>query len=509
MPTSRHVIGPPGTGKTHWITQQIGPAIEEFGERKVAVCSLTRAAAAEAASRTGLRREQVGTLHSFCYREACSDAPIFETDNSMIKEWNDAYGGSIKLQMKKPDDHPLFQSYAKTRSMMVEPMRESDIQFAKLYEDFKQQTGCIDFTDMLQRGLDIENMPGRPYHVFIDEAQDMSRLEAEVLRQWAVGFRRLDIVGDPYQNLYEFRGSDSAAMLPKHIIEDDAIILPQSYRVPRAVHGLAMRTIKKNPDYVHIEYNPKDAEGYVKTCAIEDVAQRATEQADKGETVMILAPAAYQLSAITQALRKAGVPFHNPYKKDNGAWNPIREGGIGDKAKAFLQIKDRDRWTPRELKQWVSAITPSKLWRRGRGAAGTREIERILAEDMTDDEIDGAIFDMMTTYMLPDVVTPVASGDLGWFMDNAKGTASLQYLDKIVASGRLNSTPKICVGTIHSVKGGQADHVYVIQDLSPAQFKDKHHTAGALARMFYVAVTRAKQGVTIVKPSTNLGWGLA
>ena len=62
------VFGPPGTGKTHYLTRQIARAVETTLPRKIAVVSFTKAAAEEIASRvdageTGVR---VGTLHSFC-----------------------------------------------------------------------------------------------------------------------------------------------------------------------------------------------------------------------------------------------------------------------------------------------------------------------------------------------------------------------------------------------------------------------------------------------------------
>ena len=58
----------------------------------------------------------------------------------------------------------------------------------------------------------------------------------------------------------------------------------------------------------------------------------------------------------------------------------------------------------------------------------------------------------------------------------------------------LKESPKVIVGTIHSVKGGEADTVIVLPDLSP-QANDLLHKKEAkdsLNRLFYVAVTRTK-----------------
>ena len=55
-------------------------------------------------------------------------------------------------------------------------------------------------------------------------------------------------------------------------------------------------------------------------------------------------------------------------------------------------------------------------------------------------------------------------------------------------------TPRVVVGTIHSVKGGQADVVYLFPDLSQAA--DAQYGRGgvdrdSVVRLFYVGATRA------------------
>lgn len=59
---------------------------------------------------------------------------------------------------------------------------------------------------------------------------------------------------------------------------------------------------------------------------------------------------------------------------------------------------------------------------------------------------------------------------------------------------------RLTVGTIHSVKGSEADVVYVLPDLSPAQWGQ--WTKGdrdALVRLFYVAFTRAREELVLVR----------
>ncbi len=93
--------------------------------------------------------------------------------------------------------------------------------------------------------------------------------------------------------------------------------------------------------------------------------------------------------------------------------------------------------------------------------------------------------------------------------DEHKKTAA--YPCKVViARGvtALREPPKITIGTIHSVKGGQADCVYLFPDLSLAG--DAEWNSGiaerydGIFRQFYVGMTRARETLVICAPaSTN------
>jgi DNA helicase-2/ATP-dependent DNA helicase PcrA len=64
--------------------------------------------------------------------------------------------------------------------------------------------------------------------------------------------------------------------------------------------------------------------------------------------------------------------------------------------------------------------------------------------------------------------------------------------------------PKIIVGTIHSVKGGEADVVYLFPDLSRAG-NEQYHNPGAsrdsILRVVYVGATRARETLYMCQPA--------
>jgi len=71
----------------------------------------------------------------------------------------------------------------------------------------------------------------------------------------------------------------------------------------------------------------------------------------------------------------------------------------------------------------------------------------------------------------------------------------------------LAATPQVIVGTIHSVKGGQADLVYLFPDLSQAgevQYARGGAARDSVIRQFYVGVTRAREKLYICQAETGM-----
>jgi len=73
------------------------------------------------------------------------------------------------------------------------------------------------------------------------------------------------------------------------------------------------------------------------------------------------------------------------------------------------------------------------------------------------------------------------------------------FIEKAEANGEdLKSEPRIALSTIHKAKGGEADNVAVLLDLSPAQKMNAMLNADSLHRQFYVAVTRTRKNLYLI-----------
>ncbi len=509
------VIGPPGTGKTTYLKRQVERAAATLGPREVMVCSLTRAAAAEIKGRVlPIPADRVGTLHSFAFR-ALGNPTIAE---SKIKEWNEAHPRfrlSTSKMVKSPEDdaaddkgglteepgdelYDLLNIYRHERKSTL-LWRPTVAEFGKAWAAWQRETGYLDFTGLIESAFEqIEEAPGRPLAMFIDEAQDMSRLEIDLLRKWGAGCTIVIAVGDGAQALYTWRGADPEAFAdvgdPSH-----RKVLGQSWRVPQAPHAAAVRWA--DGLLAGVEYLPTPKRGAVAeldfplryTPGVVDLVEGHLADAGSG-TLMLQAMCSYMLRPVVTALREAGIPFHNPLRTSRGDWNPLGDRkGTSTKARLLAFLTD-------DQTAATAALWLPMLQSKGILAKGAKER---IKDGMPDDPAE-----IIALFESQDIAGRAFSGDPAWLLDHALG----EYRDRLkypvaVMSKRgepaLAEEPRVLIGTIHSFKGGEADRVVVAPDLSPAAMAEHMDDLPSVRRAFYVAMTRTRDRLEILAPTSR------
>jgi superfamily I DNA/RNA helicase len=525
------IFGPPGTGKTTNITRQIRRAVERFGKDSVLVTSFSRAAAAELAGQDlPVSADRVGTLHSHCWH-ALGRPEIAEIH---VEEWNrenphlriTPVKKDRKLDGEESDEETVddvrsgdywLGELNRSRGMMrpaeVWPAALRD--FAAKWNRHKVSRGVLDFCDLIETALrEIRIAPKRPDVIFADEAQDLNPMQLTLVRRWGENAQYFIIAADDDQTIYSWCGATPDAVLDPEIPEDHKIILKESHRVPRSVHARANRLIHQVTRRQEKAYAPRPEDGMCMHLSQGGykspeywILKTIMQHLENGQKVMLLASCSYMLQPVIAVLRQWGVPFHNPYRKSCGFWNPLRRGRKGSSANRTLSLVSHLPWTNHDLRLWVEPLNPKGILKPGAKAL-------IEAAD------DGF---PVTTERLNEVFEAAAlksllaaSGDsrqlLDWWSRRVAPAfhGRVQFPVAVARAGgprALEESPRVIVGTIHSVKGGEADIVFLFPDLSPAgdaAYQSRGPQRDSVIRLFYVGMTRARHTLYICQSESSM-----
>lgn len=551
--TEIRLFGTAGAGKTTELKAMVENAVKLVGSENVILSSFSKTAARELIGRKlPVADHQVATLHAHAYR-ALGKPELAETKD-WITEWNHFVsnkaedfklsGGAanadeplIEIQYTTTGDR-LLSEYNLVRAKMIDHTPESEVMrldlkhFARLWESFKKECEILDFTDLISTALrDIKIAPNNPKVGFFDECQDFSSLELALVRSWAEGMEYVVMAGDDEQAIFEFKGASPEAFLKPDVPDNMKRILGRSWRVPKVIQDRSLQLIRQVKFRQEKNYEPRYeayyedgrrhydtsriAEGKIDYARfgfqnnldpqylVEDLAQKYL---DNGKTLMFLASCSYQLVPLLKALRRSGLAFHNPYRKVNGAWNPLGQRKSATKIQLYQAATNREvydadsiLWTTSEFVEWIDMFKVTDVLNRG----SIKKIEELGKSELT-------YADLLPFFKNEHALQACVRGDLDFLLENAKGSyeSRLTYLTSIAdkyGTDSLFEKPQIIVGTIHSVKGGEADTVVVCPDLSPQGYDayKSHQRRDSVLRQFYVAMTRSFETLIIAKPSGN------
>jgi ATP-dependent DNA helicase UvrD/PcrA len=543
------IMGPPGTGKTGRLaTEEIPNAVNRFGSDKVVVTSFTRAGAREIATKrsaiTGeaihVDREHVGTLHALCFRRFGQP----ELAEKHIDKWNEEYpyntlspkafdtlnedgiGNDNGSQMGDVLMNKLciYRAKMTDRKYWSQNVQRFDAQWT----DFKNQINCVDFTDLIENAVkDLPYAPGQPDVIFVDEAQDFTRLQLSLVRRWGEEAQWIVLVGDDDQTIYGFAGATPDAFLNPPIDKKFKRILDQSYRVPASVLRMSERLIQQVSVREEKKYMPRKEDGETVEGSVERLKESyktpnmAIEQAkqywQEGKTVMFLASCSYMLNPLRHALREKGIPFWNPYRKTRGDWNPLRGGGTTNTSRDMIvnfvsSGMDEQYWDIHQFVSWAEhlKVQPGGLIRKN-GNLGIKALKKAIKNGQEGLHTSRNVLGQILT---PEAVHHAMDRDVEWLVDNIKiaRQKALAYPIKVYQEfneSAIIDQPKIIIGTIHSVKGGEADCVFLYPDISFKTYKALHtnrqQTKDELYRLFYVGMTRTKEKLIVMDCARQKG----
>ena len=138
---------------------------------------------------------------------------------------------------------------------------EEIIKILALYKKKKLDSNSMDFDDLLfnwkvllsSYPLVLEEYAGKFRHILVDEYQDTSRVQADIIDLLAARHRNLMVVGDDSQSIYSFRGAnyDNILDFPQRYPDSCIIKLETNYRSTPEILHLANRSIDRNERQFH------------------------------------------------------------------------------------------------------------------------------------------------------------------------------------------------------------------------------------------------------------------
>ena len=493
------VLGPPGTGKTTYLLEQMEQELDRgVPPDRIGFVSFTRRAAQEAKDRAKIKFKLtdkdlpwVRTLHSLCFRAlGLSSSEVLE--GKKLTEFSKLVGHPVSNFVSLEEggtfgfmtgDRILFMdNMARVRGVTLREQYDIDRDdlpwnsvdfFSRSLAEYKRVKGLMDYTDMLDRFIKTD-WPARLEVLFVDESQDLSWLQWQVVAHLAKGVRRVAIAGDDDQAIYRWAGADVEHFIGLH---GEVTVLDHSWRVPREVQDIALQMISKIKHRRPKLWNPRDGEGEVARVGDLDRADLNIDE----ETLILSRNSCFLRDDAMRMLNSAGIVYE--YKGHASIrqslidavfdWELLRGGGeipVGRVERIYQEMKSQEGVAhgQKKLPAWEDREQPVSL------------------QDLK--EAGG---------LLTDVV---------WHEAFTKTPLQERtYMRAALRKGqKLTQKPTVRVSTIHGAKGAQADHVILLTDMAWRTFKEGQRLPEDEARTWYVATTRAKQKLTIVSPQANM-----
>ncbi len=435
-------------------------------------------------------------------------------------------------------------------------------ELAKLFEHYvryKQEHQLMDYDDLLVNWFrvlksfpEVRREVGRRFEfIMVDEYQDTNALQAEIVRLMAEEHGNVMVVGDDSQSIYAFRGANFKNILefPKLFPHTKIIKLEENYRSTQPILDLANAVIEHAREkYTKCLFTRREGGRSPLLYKARDeadqsrfVAERILELREEGvplREIAVLFRSAYHSFDLELELAKRNLPFvkhgglklietahikdvvaHlrlllNPF--DMLAWNRVLLliEGVGPKTSG--KIMDHLRQAPDPLA--ALAGFPA----RASYAEGLRQLADLLAslrkEGSPEEKLNQLYryYEPIFTRIYYDDY-PKRAKDLEQLLAIANKYESLEdfladlALEPPEASvaeveGLENEDEKLVLSTVHSAKGLEWHSVFIIS-LAEGRFPSSYalgreEEIEEERRLFYVAVTRAKENLFLTYPAT-------
>jgi len=460
-------------------------------------------------------------------------------------------------------EHSLETSVVRKTPHFVDLIDEIKL-VQEFYNDKKKQMYSMDFDDLLLnlRRLLMEHRDILDYyagifkHILVDEYQDTNKLQAELLDMFASKHRNILVVGDDSQSIYSFRGANFANIMgfPERYKDTKIFKLETNYRSVPQVLALANSSIKWNSNQFHKTLHPVrergDKPGIVPVRDVfeqsEFLAQRVLELRNEGcslNDIAVLYRAHFHSMELQLELTRRDIPFYvrsglrffeQAHVKDVLSFlrlsiNPrdelsLKRGvrlfrGIGKAMadKLWMMITSSDNPAGVLLSKDTAgefSLNAREGW--GKFSEVCAALEKGGIKGLPSEQIAEAMNQFYGEYLssvYPDYYE--RQQDIEQLSEYAKRFKSTdEFLSQMALLSEISGEDAgdaekedevLTLSTIHQAKGLEWRYVFIIwlsEGRMPSPLSQSADEIEEERRLFYVGVTRAKEGLYMIYPQT-------
>jgi DNA helicase-2/ATP-dependent DNA helicase PcrA len=505
------VLAGAGTGKTRAITHRIayGVASGAFTPNRVMALTFTNRAAAELRGRLrhlGAGGVSARTFHSSALAQLNYFWPqvvggqlpsVLDGKGRVLGHAAEKLGLRVdtatlrdvaaEIEWRKVSGLGLegYAAALATRQLPGALTAEKLVDLHRAYEELKDERKQIDFEDVLLvcAGM-IETEPSvamqvrEQYRYFVvDEYQDVSPLQHQLLGLWLGTRRDLCVVGDASQTIYSFAGARSEYLLGFEREHPGATVvrLEQNYRSAPPVIDTANRLMRGRSGALtlHAVRERRPGDDVPPPEMFEDdraearaVAERIAQEIAAGakpEGIAVLYRVNVQAAALEQALGDLGISYQLRGSKRFFDLPEVRQAVMTLRAASVGA-------TDEPLFKSVSDVLRTLGWSvrppEGRGAVRERWESLNAIMGLVDEMPEGATFRRFTDELL--------------------ARQAGQHEPTLSA---------VTLATLHAAKGLEWDSVYLVglsEGLVPISFAATFEQIDEERRLLYVGITRAR-----------------
>jgi DNA helicase-2/ATP-dependent DNA helicase PcrA len=427
----------------------------------------------------------------------------------------------------------------------------------KKYEEEKNKQNLIDFDDillltydLLEKNKDVKEKYARRFKaIMVDEAQDLNIVQINILK--LLRNNNLCLIGDDCQNIYEWRGSSNELVFD-FSENEKTIYLSENYRSGRDIISSVNKIIDSMKFKIPKQLNcTKDHSGSVRIEPFYDFReelnfityeiQKLISKGTQLDQIAVLFRTNRIGKDVERMLRRNKIPCHLSRSKDLFEREEIKDlisflklkvnqSSVVDFERTFDLLEGLGKSTAEKfkevsLKNGCSLVDSLKhhsdLSLNNEKASKVENFNKLL-NDFDSDPFAlflnglGYAERLIKKYKdeperLNDKTENISVVNALFKEYGPKKEQIREFLDSLIELDKKDKTKdKVILSTIHSAKGLEWEHVFLIscnERTLPFYKKDLNATTrDSELRLFYVAVSRTKNSLVITHFDEN-GWG--